>query len=383
MARRKKYPKLPNGYGSIRYLGAGRRNPYAVHPPTKEFDLNGVPQTPKALCYVDDWMKGFAVLTAYKAGTYTPGMENTLNLDNAKLPSNDLIQRILADYNQMTRAEVVRPKDQKTFAEVYEKFFDWKYEQDKSKPLSQSSRNSTRSAFKNCAALHDRVFSALRYEDLQQVVDDCPRKHSTLELIVNLYHQMYKYAEAHELCDKDYSAYVQIKIPDDDEHGIPFTESDLHKLWKDKDNPIAEMLLIMCYSGFRISAYKDMHVDLEKWYFEGGVKTPTSKKRVVPIHSGIKGLVVTRIDRDGGLLTYTPETFRKNLRPYLAAMGIEDHTPHDCRHTFSALCEKYHVAENDRKRMLGHKFKDITNGVYGHRTVEDLRNEIEKIKICY
>jgi hypothetical protein len=32
--------------------------------------------------------------------------------------------------------------------------------------------------------------------------------------------------------------------------------------------------------------------------------------------------------------------------------------------------------------MLGHSFKgDITNGVYGHRTVEELRTEIEKIKV--
>lgn len=62
MARRKKYPKLPNGYGSFKYLGKGRRSPYAVHPPTTEFTLGRVPKTPKALCYVDDWMKGFAVL---------------------------------------------------------------------------------------------------------------------------------------------------------------------------------------------------------------------------------------------------------------------------------------------------------------------------------
>ena len=62
----------------------------------------------------------------------------------------------------------------------------------------------------------------------------------------------------------------------------------------------------------------------------------------------------------------------------------EKHTPHDCRHTFSALCEKYEVKENDRKRMLGHSFGgDVTNDVYGHRTLEDLRSEIEKIKICY
>ena len=44
------------------------------------------------------------------------------------------------------------------------------------------------------------------------------------------------------------------------------------------------------------------------------------------------------------------------------------------------LLEKYGVSENDRKRMMGHSFgKDITNKVYGHRTLEDLRAEIEKI----
>lgn len=69
MPKRKKYPKLPNGYGSIRYLGKGRRNPYAVHPPTTDFSENGSPIMPTPLCYTDSWIKGFTVLTAYKAGS--------------------------------------------------------------------------------------------------------------------------------------------------------------------------------------------------------------------------------------------------------------------------------------------------------------------------
>lgn len=71
----------------------------------------------------------------------------------------------------------------------------------------------------------------------------------------------------------------------------------------------------------------------------------------------------------------------------LSKLGIanaptgEKHTPHDCRHTFSRLCEKYEVNENDRKRMMGHSFgNDITNAKYGHRTLEELRTQIEKIK---
>ena len=40
------------------------------------------------------------------------------------------------------------------------------------------------------------------------------------------------------------------------------------------------------------------------------------------------------------------------------------------------------VNEADRKRLMGHSLKgDITNGVYGHRGVEELRREIEKIEV--
>ena len=76
--KRKKYPKLPNGYGQIRYLGSNRRNPYGVYPPATEEYPNGQMKPQKALCYVPDWTTGFAVLTAYKAGNYVQGMEKEL-----------------------------------------------------------------------------------------------------------------------------------------------------------------------------------------------------------------------------------------------------------------------------------------------------------------
>ena len=79
MARKKKYPKLPNGYGSIKKLSGKRRNPYGVYPPSTELIAPGQYAPVKAICYVDDYMKGFAVLTAGHAGTYYPGFERTLN----------------------------------------------------------------------------------------------------------------------------------------------------------------------------------------------------------------------------------------------------------------------------------------------------------------
>lgn len=384
MAKRKKYPKLPNGYGSIKYLGKGRRNPYAVHPPTTEFTLDGIPKTPKALCYVDDYMKGFAVLMAYKAGTYVPGMERDLtDIDSSKGNLDSLAQSILADYGRIKHTELTEEK-KPTFAEVYEEFYDYKYERDKSRQYSTSSRNSTRAAFKNCAAIHDKIFDDLRHKDLQAVIDNCPRKHATLETILSLLHQMYQYAIAYEIVDKDCSTALRINAPEDEKHGIPFSDEELKILWQHADDPTVEMILIMCYSGFRIKAYKTLKVNLTEKYFQGGVKTAASKDRIVPIHSGIYGLVYKRMKRDKKILKPGLKDFRENMYAILQEIGIHRHTPHDCRHTFSRLCEKFHVRENDRKRMLGHSFGgDVTNKVYGHREIEDLREEIEKIKICY
>ena len=74
--------------------------------------------------------------------------------------------------------------------------------------------------------------------------------------------------------------------------------------------------------------------------------------------------------------------FRRDMKTALWKLGLPERTPHSCRHTFSRLCETYGVREADRKRMMGYSFgNDITNGVYGHRTLEELRMEIEKIKV--
>ena len=52
MAKRKKHPRLPNGYGQIRFLGKNRRNPYGDNPPAKEEYENVQMKPQKTICYV-------------------------------------------------------------------------------------------------------------------------------------------------------------------------------------------------------------------------------------------------------------------------------------------------------------------------------------------
>ena len=381
--KRKKYPNLPAGFGTIRYLGSGRRNCFAVHPPAA-VNERGKAVRPPALCYVDDYVKGFAVLTAYKAGTYKPGMERELEV----APTTDvdaLISRIVADYNTIKGVEDKHPEIKKlTFSEVYEQFFDWKYNNPNKKQLSKASRANTIVAYKNCKNLHDQEFTSIKVSDLQDVIDSCKLKHSSLELIKSLFNQLYKYAISHEICSDNKAILTTIEKEEDDEHGVPFTIEQIRKFWKHSDNEEVQFILIMCYSGFRISEFREIEVDLKKGYFHGGIKTKTSKIRYVPIHPAIYDFVKARIEKYHSLLACASSTYRiGHFYPALEKLkmvGDPKHTPHDCRHTFSMLCQKYKISDTDRKIMLGHSFgNDVTNAVYGHRDVEDLKVELSKI----
>lgn len=385
MAKRKKYPRLPNAYGSIRYLGKNRTNPYAVHPPSEDTDDKGNYLRPKALCYVDDWYVGFAVLNAYHAGTYQPGDELKFK-QYRSVSDTDLdafCQRLLTDFSAHAFVESEAKKEEKTFAEVYEAFYDWKYVQNESRKLSKQSKDSTKAAYRHCTALYDKIYKDLRHADFQKCINNCPRKSATKENIALLLKQMGDYAELYDITERSYA--TKLSVPaNDDEHGVPFNDDELRILWQHKNDAVVQFILIMCLSGYRIAAFKTLKVDLQNHSFRGGLKTASGKDRIVPIHSSIQDFVAERMTAyNGFLLPESVTLFRQKMYDVLEQVGIAKHTPHDCRHTFSRLCEKYGVNENDRKRMLGHAFSgDITNAIYGHRTIEDLRAEIEKIQIC-
>lgn len=384
--KRKTYPKLPNGFGSIRYLGKNRRNCYAVHPPAT-IDAAGKAVRPPAICYVDDWLKGFAVLIAYKAGTYKPGMENDLPI-SPTADTDTLVGRILADYGTIKGVEGKHPEIKKlTFAEVYERFMAWKFAEGTT--YSKATKSNYSASYSYCSVLYDRPFEDLKATDLQEFIDSQKKlKKGSLKVILVLFNQMYKYAIYAEIVSENKSKYVKINKEDDTEHGTAFSEQELKILWQNSADIDVQLILIMCYSGWRIGEIENLEVNLEERYFKGGSKTRAGKDRIVPIHPHIYNFVRTRIEADGTLLNMNKVTYRM-FRFYpvlekLRIVGDPKHTPHDCRHTFSALCEKYGVRENDRKRLLGHAFgNDITNAVYGHRTVEELRVEIEKIEVPF
>ena len=372
MRKKQKHPRLPNGFGTIRYLGEKRSRPYQVR-------AAGNQEKPgEILAYVDDWYKGFALLTAYNAHTWHPGddIDNSTIIEETSL--DGLVRRLLDDYRHISgkRYQIARHT---TLKDIVEAWYEDKYENEEKRVFSKATKSNVKKGITLLEPYFDRPFALLRLDDLQTMIDDIDKPSMQL-LSLNVLHGAYKYALARDIVEKDYS--INLKV-DNFEHknGVPFSEQEIKKLWKLRDNPYAEMLLIMIGSGFRMSAYKDLEVNLAEKYFKGGVKTAAGKGRIVPIHSFILPLVKKRIERYGELIPIESATnYGRNMSAWCRQRGM-DHTPHHTRHTFSALCERYGVRENDRKRMLGHSFKDVTNEVYGHRELEDLRAEIEKIPL--
>lgn len=378
MKKRIKHPRLPSGFGTIRYLGERRSRPYQVRAAASMDGDQVIPG--EILAYVEDWYKGFALLTAYNAHTWHPGddIEESLILEDEGL--DGVVRRLLDDYRHISGKRFQIAK-QTTFLNVCEAWYKDKYENPSKRTFSQATKDNIQKGVRRLEVLYDRPFAMLRLDDLQAAIDDIDAP-TMQEAARTVLHGVYQYAIARDIVDRDYS--MQLKL---DAHvrknGTPFTPKEIKTIWAHRDEPIPEMMLIMIYSGFRISAFADMKVDLKKRYFQGGIKTDAGKNRIVPIHPAIYPLVKKRLERyDGKFIPYEAvRTIGYGITKWCRAHGMS-HTPHHTRHTFSMLCEKYEVKENDRKRLLGHHFKDVTNEVYGHRDLEDLRKEIEKIPIC-
>lgn len=375
MKKKQKHPRLPSGFGSIRYLGEKRSRPYQVRAAAHMEGDQIVPGD--ILTYTDDWYKGFALLTAYNAHTWRPGDDVEDLFIDASEGIEGLVERLIDDYARISgkRYEMA---SKTTLRDVIDLWYKDKYERNEKRVFSENTKTNVKNGIRSLGLILDRPFSMLRLSELQAAIDSIPHPTTQPQALAVL-HGVYKYAIAHEIVDKDYSAGIVVDAHES-KHGGPFTPAEIKKLWKLRDDPIAEMLLIMIYSGFRISAYETMTVNLEERYFQGGVKTAASKNRIVPIHHMILPLVRKRLQRCGYLIRDAGH-YGPAISEWCRAHGM-DHTPHHTRHTFSALCEKYQVNENDRKRLLGHAFRDVTNSVYGHRSIDDLRMEIEKIPTC-
>ena len=203
--------KMANGVGTVYKLPGNRRNPYIVR---------------KTIGWEIDIKTGKHKQTYITIG-YAPTRAKGLEM--------------LMDYNK-NPYDIEASKT--TFEEVFEK---WSAE--KFPTISASNVKGYQASYKCCQLLHKRIFKELKLKDLQSVIDTCGKNYPTLRKLKVLLNQMYEYAMKYELCNKDYSQYVDIlkfknKNPNKTDRK-PFTENEINALWIQQNNIYAQIILML------------------------------------------------------------------------------------------------------------------------------------------
>ena len=221
---------------------------------------------------------------------------------------------------------------------------------------------------------------------MQDTIDGCGKGYSTQAAIKNLWGHLDRFALELDMITRCYSELLtSAPIPETSRQR--FSDVEIAKLWEHQTEPWVDTILIFIYSGWRISellALTPADVDLQAGTMTGGTKTKAGKNRLVPIHSKIRPLVEARLAQ-GGPRLITSEgraicqaTYRNYWGEVMARLGMT-HVPHECRHTFESLLDSAGANRKCIDLLMGHVSKDTGNRVYNHKTIEELRLNIELI----
>lgn len=268
-------------------------------------------------------------------------------------------------------------KTSPTLKEVYE---EWIVQ--KEKQLDKSTATNYKYAFKYLAPLHNVPLRDIKATQLEALVAtfDKPTYSQKTKVVMK---QIYAYGIGHEYCEKDYSSYIKAERSSKLVRRV-FTHEEVELLWKANDE-VANMILIALYTGLRPSELcllkKDM-VNREDMTMVCGMKTEAGKNRVVPIHSKIQDLLLYFCDKDkksDDVFGLTYSMYENRFKGLMHKYEFK-HTPHDTRHSFATQCAEVKINENVVKLIMGHHISDLTERVYTHRKIEELKSAMEKVK---
>ena len=258
--------------------------------------------------------------------------------------------------------------------------------------LVKSTKQGYISAFKYMKDYHNRKFADLRQHHFQACIDSASDKSfSTQAKIKILCGILSDYAVVNDIIFKSYAINLRVKQAPKTKPPV-FTDLEIQRLFDNDTMPLVDTILILIYSGMRISELLSLtkfQVDLKEMVIVGGVKTDKGKNRDIPIHPKIQQYIINRYNScknrlieweyKGETRSYSPNYYRKKYYQVLETLNIQKISPHKTRHTFFSLMDRY---TKDKKAMAdigGHTDYHFTENVYVHTDIDRLRQAIECI----
>ena len=119
------------------------------------------------------------------------------------------------------------------------------------------------------------VFKDLKLVDLQTIIGTCGKNYPTLRKIKVLFNQLYDFAIKNDICNMDYSTFVDVvqykdRNPDKYDRNT-FEKEEIERISEPKDDKYYQIILMLLYNGVRISEFLDLkkeNVHLDQQYFD-------------------------------------------------------------------------------------------------------------------
>ena len=304
-----------------------------------------------------------------------------------------------------------------TFEQLYKKWFDEYIDTDE----HESIKYRVKAAYRYCSLIYNKKFREITIIDMKDCIykgtATCVRgkykgeqrlaSPQSKEIIKYLFNHIYDYALEARIVERNYAREFTLdkKVFQEKEKNykskVPFSKEEIDKLWKSIEFvPFADMIVYACYSGWRpteLIKLKIKDVDLKNGFVKGGMKTSAGKNRLVPIHPLVSSIVekyykeaksvgsdylFNDVNNKFGIgLSY--DQYLSRFNKVMNALHFRTEiTPHYTRHTFITKAKSREVNMNEYvlKIIVGHDVGDLTEHVYTHRELNDLKEEMCKIK---
>lgn len=377
MARKTRFGRRPNNTGTVVKLSGKRRTPFCARVMSDERDI--MTGKKKQIC-IGTFATREEALNALSL--YSLKKSNSISNEEARNIAPNLFDRI----QEKTKKHIP------TFKDIYHIL-----DEEEFSKLSKSARNGYGSWIKHFETIYNRPIDNITLADLQYVFDNDKSKGGTQMHMKVLCSKIFKYAVIHQYIprDFDYTSYIRTAEFKQSTKHYPFTVDEVKKL-QSVDTSEAHILLIYIYTGLRAGELlhinrDNIHID-EKCDDDGterlisymitGSKTKAGKNRIVPIHDDIKQFVIDELLKpDKRLIDCTYVSLNNTILVTVNGYLKATHTMHDTRQTFASLCQLYKVDVYARKKILGHKLKDITFDIYTTASKNKLYEEVNKIRI--
>ena len=336
----------PNSYGSVYKLPGNRRKPWTARITVAHV---GPHYSYKYLGYYKTQAEALMALAEYNRNPY----------DTSNITLGEAFRRYIEDQSGRVTDNTVK----------------W-YEQ----------------SYRNMAPIHNRPIAQLKLDALQLFFDTLGKPYPTISQTKRAMVAVFNYAMRYEWVQKNYAQMVDIeklKSGYTKRKKAVFTGEEIRSLWNiASDNGLAEMLIILLYTGLRVSEMVDLKsedVDIDKKCFYIRKSKTAAGVRTVPIADCIMPIFQKNVSKPYIANPSDQRVSVAHLQGYALPRLMEtlgmNHTFHETRHTFISMMAEAGVDERITKSIVGHAGGSITENVYTHISVQPMLDAVNMLPV--